>query len=337
MPRDETPPADAIDAELEALDGKDQALLDKLNRFAVLQAQYEAQRKEIESQRRQLEREKQKRLMEEAAASREAERLEREKREKERQEREREEAKERERREKEAERLRKEEEKRDSGRRLSVRSATRTPGRSSNNHQEKENWDLMSGNDVCTRCKERGEDCYRPAKSISANIPRPILSLSTPAKLGSGQIALEKGMRCRGCRESRKKCSTDTIEPGTPSSASRTETPSSQNAKKRKSTTDEAEEGRAKKARTSFQMENNPRQLSEGVLTLSDTTMGELETLFTDLVKHQEITLSIQRQILRTISSSRPPKVFEPYEKEETDELLLGSDMGYEPEYTDGK
>ncbi|TEB21063.1 hypothetical protein FA13DRAFT_1742417 [Coprinellus micaceus] len=66
--------------------------------------------------------------------------------------------------------------------------------------------------------------------------------------------------------------------------------------------------------------------------------MGELETLFTDLVKHQEITLSIQRQILRTISSSRPHKVFEPYEKEEeTDELLLGSDMGYELEYTDGK
>ena len=328
MARDTTPPTDTIDAELEALDEKDQALLNRLDRFAVLQVQYEAQRKEIETQRRELEREKHRRIAEEEAAAarrREAERLEKEKR-----EREMKEAREKERREKS------EAEKREAGRRLSVRSVTRTPGRPSNSHQEKENWGLMSGNDVCSRYKERGEDCYRPVKSITPNTPRATLSLSTPARQGSGQIALEKGMRCRGCRESRKKCSTNTIETATPA-ASRTETPSSQNAKKRKSASEDIEVGQLKKVKTNLQVGSDRRQPNGGVRTLDDNALDDLEILFTDLVKHQEVNLSIQRQILRRISSFRPPKVFEPYEKEEeTDELLLGSDMGYELEYTDG-
>ena len=85
---------------------------------------------------------------------------------------------------------------------------------------------------------------------------------------------------------------------------------------------------------------------------VSDNTMGELEDLFTDLVKHQEIALSIQKDILRVISSARGARNSRPEPKreesaevflgfnageeleyaEEADELLLGSDMGYELE-----
>jgi hypothetical protein len=41
---DGNPSTDTIDAEQEVLDEKDQALLDKLDRFTVLQAQYEGNR-----------------------------------------------------------------------------------------------------------------------------------------------------------------------------------------------------------------------------------------------------------------------------------------------------
>jgi hypothetical protein len=296
-----------IDAELEALDEKGRALLDMLNRSTVLQGQHGAQRKEIESQRSQLAKQKQIVEGEKTAARREAEQLEREKREKEKREREQKEAAERE------QQQQKQGQRRGPGKRFSAGVASVW--------EITETWELVPESYSCPRCMDNDSNCYRLVTSFggkaragsASETPNPVRFFKKPSS-------------CRACRRAKTKCQPPPNESPASlstlagsSSAAPVETPVQQ---ARKRPIDQEEQDTAPVS------EGAKRQRIEPKIRADDSTLNKLEILFTDLVKHQETILSIQRQILQTISSSRPPKVLESYEKEgETDEL----------EYTDGE
>ncbi|TEB19631.1 hypothetical protein FA13DRAFT_1744117 [Coprinellus micaceus] len=177
-----------------------------------------------------------------------------------------------------------------------------------------ETWELVPESYSCPRCMDNDSNCYRLVTSFGGK-----------ARAGSASET-PNPVRCRACRRAKTKCQPPPNEsPASlstlagPSSAAPVETPVQQT---RKRPIDQEEQD------TSPVSEGAKRQRIEPKIRADDSTLNKLEILFTDLVKHQEATLSIQRQILQTISSSRPPKVLESYEKEEeTDEL----------EYTDGE
>ena len=319
MPRDESrrvEDSNPIDAQLEALDEKGRAILNMLNRSTVIQTQHQAQHKGIESRRSRPEKQKQVVELEKAAARRDAEKSEREKREKESRERGQKKAKEGERQ------MQKEGERRDSGMPLPVGSASvRGPEPSCDTEWEvTDTWEPVPEDYSCPRCAQMDIDCYRLVTSFGGKA-RAGSASETPNRVRF----FKKPSSCKACRQAKSKC-----QPPPDESPASLWTLASQSSaapmetlvqRTRKRPIDKAEQDSAPIS------EGKKRQRLDPKIQADCSTLNKLEALFTDLVKHQETVLSIQRQILQTISSSRP-RVLDSYKKEEeTDEL----------EYTDGE